>query len=65
MEQAAAARVQEVTTGVKGGKKDFMTWLMNGIEASESIPMEEIKEEVILLITAGKRFFIISTYFTL
>ncbi|GAP87077.1 putative cytochrome P450 3A31 [Rosellinia necatrix] len=52
VEQAAAARAQEMATGLKG-KKDFMTWLWAGVDAAETIPLEELKEEVILLITAG------------
>lgn len=57
VQRAATSRIEEVMTGVEKGKKDFMTWLMNGVEPSETIPVEEIMEEVILLITAGKHYY--------
>ena len=55
VERAAAARIEQTTTGVELGKKDFMTWLTNNSKVHEDVSMDEIKEEAILLITAGKR----------
>lgn len=53
IQRAANQRIQEVLTGVGKEKKDFMTWLMKDLEPSEAIPVKEIMEEAILLITAG------------
>lgn len=52
---AAAARIEQTTTGVELGKKDFMTWLTNDADPNKDVSMDEIKEEAILLITAGKQ----------
>jgi cytochrome P450 len=56
VERAAVARAQEMATGATDAKskKDFMTWLWAGVDAKDTIPLDELKEEVILLITAGK-----------
>ena len=56
VERAAAARIEQATTGVELGKKDFISWLTNNSNLEEDISMDELKEEVILLITAGKRW---------
>ncbi|KAA8619348.1 Cytochrome P450 3A31 [Pyrenophora tritici-repentis] len=53
VERAAAARIEQTTTGVELGKKDFMTWLTNDADPNKDVSMDEIKEEAILLITAG------------
>lgn len=53
IQTAASKRIQEVLTGADKEKKDFMTWLMKDLEPSENIPVQEIMEEAILLITAG------------
>lgn len=48
-------RVRERAEGSDEHKKDFFFWLTNKIDAEngEEYPMEELKEEVILLITGG------------
>lgn len=49
----SAVRVDEIANNDQKGDKNFMNWLMDGVETTDGATMEEIKEEVILLITAG------------
>jgi hypothetical protein len=54
VDRAATKRIEQETTGVELGKKDFMSWLTDSSNINEDVSMDEIKEEAILLITAGK-----------
>lgn len=57
VDHAAEARVTEKENGTDLERKDFIRWLTADDADSKTgraITMDELKEEVILLITAGK-----------
>lgn len=54
VQRYANERVYERAKGQDVEKKDFMYWLTNQVDVeTASASKEELKEEVILLITAG------------